>query len=309
MGARTSWLSRSLPPTLLGVAIILALVTVAVPVIVAEGALHMANRPTANPAAADRLASECNATWQAVAIQASDGTVLKAWYFTPADALGAAVLLLHGVGDTRLGVMGQAQLLLREGYATLLPDARGHGASGGSIVSYGLREARDAAEWERWMAARPGVRRTYGLGESMGASVLIESLALRPGFRAIVAECAFARFSEIARYRVAQQAPAELQFAAGPVTLLASWYTRARYGINLMQVAPVDAIRGSRTPVLLIHGTLDTNIPAQQSVELHSADPVYSELWLVDGARHVEAMSVEPQEYRRRVRDWLIWWR
>jgi predicted acyl esterase len=85
---------------------------------------------------------------------------------------------------------GHLQYLLRNGYAALMPDTRGYGASGGDLVTYGLKEARDTAMWAQWLARQPGVNRIYGLGESMGAAVLIQSLADHPGLRAIVAECA-----------------------------------------------------------------------------------------------------------------------
>ena len=54
---------------------------------------------------------------------------------TPARPNGAAAIVLHGVGDTRLGVLGQARFLLDAGYTVLTPDSRGHGASGGGGTS------------------------------------------------------------------------------------------------------------------------------------------------------------------------------
>jgi pimeloyl-ACP methyl ester carboxylesterase len=57
--------------------------------------------------------------------------------------------------------------------------------------------------------------------------------------------------------------------------------------------------------VLLIHGTADVNIPELQSRELHQVNPEATELWEVQGAAHVSAMTAEPQEYRRRVLAWF----
>jgi uncharacterized protein len=279
--------------------------SIAIPVVIAEGALHINGRPSANPAAADRLARICEAAWRPVSIIASDGVKLAGWFFTPAEHNGGAVLLLHGVGDTRLGMVTHAEFLLRAGYAVLLPDSRGHGASGGDLVTYGLKEGRDSAQWAHRMAAQPGVDRTYALGESMGAAVVIQSLAWHPGFRAVVAECPFARFSEIALYRVLQRTGGALAPIAPPIVAAATWYARSCYGVDLMQAVPADALRDSETPVLLIHGTLDTNIPPVQSRELHAANPRTTELWEVAGAIHVVAMSTEPQAYQRRVRDWF----
>ena len=121
----------------------------------------------------------------------------------------------------------------------LLPDSRGHGASGGDLVTYGLKEGLDAAQWAQWMAAQCGVDRTYALGESMGAAVAIQSLAFQPGFHAIVAECPFARFSEIALYRVSQRAYGALAPIAPPIVAAADH--RAVGGYGAVHVAAMSA--------------------------------------------------------------------
>jgi uncharacterized protein len=154
--------------------------TVVVPVFIAEGSLHIHGRIAPDSRAADYLARQNGATWQSAVLKAADGIPLQAWFFRPAEFNGGAVLLLHGVGDTRLGMTGHLQYLLRNGYAALMPDARGHGSSGGGLVTYGLKEARDAAMWAQWLRGQAGVERVYGLGESMGAGV--DSIArLSPG--------------------------------------------------------------------------------------------------------------------------------
>lgn len=275
---------------------------IVVPVFIAEGSLHIHNRIAPDSRAADYFATRNDATWQSAELQADDGIQLQAWFFRPAAFNGAAVLLLHGVGDTRLGMTGHLEYLLRNGYAALMPDARGHGSSGGNLVTYGLKEARDSAMWAQWLAGQPGVERIYGLGESMGAAVLIQSLACHPGFRAIVAECSFATFEEVAEYRVGRRL---LPIVAWPVVRIASWYSRLRYGLDVMQASPLAVLRSTKTPVLLIHGAADVNIPELQSRELHEVNPEATVLWKVGRATHVNAMTAEPQEYRRRVLSWF----
>src|ERR1051326_3731665 len=66
-----------------------------------------------------------------IAIRTSDGVELHAWLAKPPSFNGDAVILLHGVADNRAGMTGYAEMLQRHGFAVLLPDARGHGESGG----------------------------------------------------------------------------------------------------------------------------------------------------------------------------------
>ena len=89
------------------------------------------------------------------------------------------------------------------------------------------------------------------------------------------------------------------------MTQFAFWYARARYGYDLKSVSPLAAVAATSTPVLLIHGAADVNIPAGQSRELHTANPRGTELWIVPGAGHAEALGAEPQEYKRRVGEWF----
>src|ERR1700693_4204971 len=87
-----------------------------------------------------------------VQINASDGAVLRAWLFIPENSNGNSVLVLHGISDSRAGVMGLARLFVENRYAVLATDNRGHGESGGEIATYGLREADGVQRWGGWMS-------------------------------------------------------------------------------------------------------------------------------------------------------------
>lgn len=89
-----------------------------------------------------------------VAITTSDQVKLQAWLVRPANANGDAAIVLHGVGDNRLGMTGYAEMLLRHGFTVLMPDARGHGASGGQVVTYGLLERNDIRQWVEFVNER-----------------------------------------------------------------------------------------------------------------------------------------------------------
>jgi dipeptidyl aminopeptidase/acylaminoacyl peptidase len=276
-------------------------------VVLAEGALHIYDRPHAQTSAAEDWARQMDASWSAAELCAADGVRLSAWMFRPAPqhANGSAVLLLHGIGDTRTGMWSHANYLLDAGYAVLMPDSRGHGSSGGNVVGYGFWEAEDTARWLRWLGMQPGIERVYGLGESMGAANLLQSLALPSPVRAVVAECPFATFPEVSAYRLSHLSGIPFPFL-WPVRESGFVYARLRYGVWLGAASPAVAMARSVTPVLLVHGTADTNIPLGQSRELRAVERRgETELWEVPGAVHVSAISAEPSEMPRRVIDWF----
>jgi dipeptidyl aminopeptidase/acylaminoacyl peptidase len=194
--------------------------------------------------------------------------------------------------------MRHARFLLRAGYSVLTPDARGHGASGGKYVTYGVLEADDVRRWADWLTARPGVERLYGLGVSMGAAVLLQSLRVERRFRAAVAESPFTTFEEIAYDRLGSR-------LYWPVVNAGFGYARLRFGVNLWRASPMSAVRETAVPVLLIHGERDSNIAIRHSRALHAANPRATRLWAVAGAEHVQALSVAGERYGREVTGWF----
>src|SRR5215472_17355923 len=173
-------------------------------VVVTNGALHVP-RGTSPPAqAAEALARRTNSTWTDLQVHAPDGVILASWLFTPSAPNGAVVIALHGVDDTRMGMLAHAEFLLRSGFIVLVPDSRGHGASGATVITFGVREAADIRCWsDRLLKDRP-FGRLYGMGQSMGAAILLESLHTEPRWRAIVADSPFATFEEISYERLRQ---------------------------------------------------------------------------------------------------------
>jgi dipeptidyl aminopeptidase/acylaminoacyl peptidase len=201
-------------------------------------------------------------------------------------------------------MMGHAGFLLRAGYAVLAADSRGHGASGGDLLSYGVRESSDVRTWADWLAESRHAERLYGLGASMGGAILLQSLATELRFRAVVAECPFATFEEVAEDRLAQVARMPKPIFV-PVVWSGFVYARVRYGIDLRRASPADVVQRTDTPILLIHGTRDDNIPLRHSQELQALNPRDTRLWLVPGAGHVASLSADPGQYARRVTEWF----
>jgi pimeloyl-ACP methyl ester carboxylesterase len=206
---------------------------------------------------------------------------------------------------------GYARLLAAHGYSVLLPDARAQGASGGSLATYGLLERNDIRQWFDFLSAQDHPRCIFGLGESMGAAQLLQSLEAGTHFCAVVAESSFSNFHEIAYDRMGQ--PFHLGPFVGPwfgrtffrplvevAFLRASW----KYGLNLQQVSPEDAVATTQVPVFLIHGQIDGNIPVRHSRLIHGRNSK-TVLWEVPEADHCGAISTAPQEFEQRVLAWF----
>ncbi len=231
------------------------------------------------------------------------GVRQRAWYLVPLRDRGDAALVLHGIGDQRAGMLGQARLLARRGYRILLPDLRAHGASEGEISTYGVLERQDAAAWQRWLTER-GARCVVGLGSSLGAAVLLQSLAEGARFCGIVAECTYASFHEVALDRLGGGHWLRRQLLR-PMLAGSIVYARVRHGVDLGRASPVQAIAGATTPILLLHGDADDETPPAHSMRVQAARPAATELWSVPGAGHAAAIGRAPIAYERRVVGWF----
>jgi len=178
-------------------------------IFLAEGTLHPGRRPLPPEAVAQarKMGQRYGARFEDVAITAGDGVVLRAWNIqlqTKNQSQNDAVVLLHGVSDNRLGMIGYAQFLLDRGYSVLIPDARAHGTSGGEFATYGLLERDDIRRWFEWLNANQHPQCVFGFGESMGAAQILESLKTEPSFCAVGAESPFSSLREIGFDRVGQ---------------------------------------------------------------------------------------------------------
>jgi uncharacterized protein len=242
-----------------------------------------------------------------VAITTSDQFVLRGWLLRPTRPSGDAVVILHGLGDNRIGMTGYAQMLLAHGYTVLLPDSRAHGASGGALATYGLLERDDIRQWVDFLSADAHPECVYGIGESMGAALLLQSLQKESRFCAVVAESPFSTFREIAYDRMGQPfhlGPWVGQTLLRPLVEIAFLRARWKYGLRMGEISPEDAVAKSHVPVLLIHGQIDSNIPVRHSRAIHALVP-RTVLWEVPGTDHCGAMAMAPEEFENRVVRWM----
>jgi fermentation-respiration switch protein FrsA (DUF1100 family) len=99
--------------------------------------------------------------------------------------------------------------------------------------------------------------------------------------------------------RIAQRTGRALAALGEPLLSYQSW---PRYGVPPGRLAPLEAIRLYRGPVLVIGGTGDRNTPPAETRALYAAAPGPKALWLIEGLDHEAASSLWTDDYRSRVR-------
>src|SRR5512134_2905848 len=105
--------------------------TVVAGVILTELTVRPPHRPILEKVEAIAVSVRHHAPLRDVEITSAEGVPLRAWVMKPNGGHSDAVMLLHGIADNRVGMLGYAEIFLSRGYTVLLPDARAHGSSAG----------------------------------------------------------------------------------------------------------------------------------------------------------------------------------
>ena len=194
-------------------------------------------------------------------------------------------------------------MFLHPGFHLLFFDFRYFGDSDGAYTTAGLLETRDVEAAVAYLQRREDVdpSRVGALGFSMSAAALI--LTRSSGIHAIVADSAYASLEELIE-RQFFFFPGPLKW---PFVALTKVWAHLLLGVDVTQAAPMEAVRKLRTPLLLIHGADDSQIPAFHTREIAAnADPSLTEVWIVPGADHGLAHAQEGARYEARVLQFFL---
>lgn len=236
-----------------------------------------------------------------VAFPAADGVGLSAWYIPSGN--GAAIVLRHGAGSTRSGVLDHAAVLAGAGYGVLLTDARGHGRSDGRAMDFGWYGDEDIAGAVAFLQGLDDVDpdRIGVVGMSMGGEEAVGAASVE-GIRGVVAEGATNRTAEDKAW---------LSDAHGWRGALSEGVEAMTYGFTdlLTDADPPTSLRAAvraaaPRPILLIAGgDVEDEVFAAEHIRTGAPDSV--EVWVVPGAGHTAGLDTRPGEWTRRVLAFL----
>jgi len=299
---------RRVAQIVLGAVVLLPILAAGAGMLIGGGVLHPQRRSLTaiQIQQADQVFMRIGAIRDEFEVRAADGVVLRGWKVRPPKANGDWVLLFHGVSDNRIGVLGHAEFLLRNGYSVLMMDARAHGVSDGSLATYGWLERHDTRAIAEALNQSESVHCLFALGESMGAALALQSAAIEPRIDGVVAESSFSDLREVAYdYAGLHLSPWLGKTLFRPAVWTAIRQVEKEGGFQADEISPEKAVAQRGFPVLLICGELDRNIPARHSERIYTAARGVKQLWLVPGAGHSAAPGTAPREFEQRVVNFL----
>ncbi|HKG12825.1 MAG TPA: alpha/beta hydrolase [Pyrinomonadaceae bacterium] len=214
-----------------------------------------------------------------VRFKTADGLRLYGWLFhSQTEPAHASVIYFHGNGGNLSYCDWVGAGLAARGFDVLVFDYRGYGRSEGEPV--GERElyadadaAYDFATKGRGVA--PGKLVLYG--QSLGTAAAID-LASRRECGALVAESG-------------------LSSAADMAGAIMPWLPRFARGLTKNKLDSASKMARVSCPVLVVHGSRDELIPAEQGRRLFDAAREPKQLRIVEGAGHNDLSGVGGGEY------------
>lgn len=235
---------------------------------------------------------------RSVTLATPGGLPVEGWLL-PGTGKGA-LLLLHGIRADRTQMLARARFLHAAGYAVLLVDLPGHGASPAPAITFGLREgAAVKASLDYLRRTYPG-RRVGVIGVSLGAASYV-LCADCPRADAVVLESMYPTIEEgledRLRMRVGPLAPLLLPLLLGQLSL--------RLDIEPAQLRPIARMPELGAPVFIASGDADLHTTIAETRRIFDAATGEKLLWEVPGAAHVDLHRFAPAEYERRILAFL----
>jgi pimeloyl-ACP methyl ester carboxylesterase len=252
----------------------------------------------------------------------------------PDDNPGAPIVVFcHEFTATRHSAVRYAWFLREAGFRVFTFDFRAHGDSG-CPQGYAPRqwatqgEIFDLRSALRWLRGREENRSPDSIGNavkgpgpvfspvalfgiSRGAVVALSVAETEASAVAVVSDGAFSTIDTLDAY-ITRWAPIFVPRPALRITPKAvfhfyRWlaFKLSQHRLSVRFVDVTRALKRLRLPVLFIHGGKDSYLGTDQAQMLCDLVDADKEMWVVPDADHNEAVEVAPDEYSRRIVQFL----
>ena len=245
-----------------------------------------------------------------------DGLMLSGCYLRAAQPRRGVVLFGLEFGSNCWACRSYCEHLVENGFDVFAFESRNQGSSDTMpgyeplqwVTTY---EVRDVAAALAYLKCRPDAdpRGVGFFGISKGAGAGLMAAARDSYIRCCVTDGVFATYTTLLPYMKQWFRIYNTHYAIQG--LIPLWF----YG--LIGLAGIRLIERERRccfphlerylprlaprPLLMIHGLADTYIKAEMTTQLFALARAPKELWLVDNAKHNQALQIAGEEYRQRV--------
>ena len=225
--------------------------------------------------------------WIPVPPTSPKGERIHGWWIPAKKPAVGVLLYLHGNGINIGANVAHATRFHQLGFSVLLIDYRGYGKSQGGFPSESQVYQDAKAAWNYLIQKRQiPAKQIFVYGHSLGGAIAIDLGVSHPEAAGLILESTF----------TSMQAMVALssQFRIFPVKLLLN-----------QRFDSITKVKLLKMPVLFIHGTADSVVPAEMSKILFAVAPEPKQIFLVPAAGHNDVADVAGSQYLQTIEEFL----
>lgn len=200
------------------------------------------------------------------------------------------IIVVHGYNTSGKQMYWASSEFYKRGYNVLAIDLRGHGQSEGDYIGLGSLDQYDVCAWISFLEEYDKDCKIGLYGVSMGASAIMNAASNGLSDRVLVVmeDSGFSKPWDVFEYHMKET----FTIPTFPFLNITNLLVNYKLGYSL-KLGPIDIIENNTIPTLFIHGTNDFLIPMQMVNDLYDLATCTKELYLIEGAGHVEANEVD----------------
>ncbi|HFD2030739.1 TPA: alpha/beta hydrolase [Clostridium perfringens] len=249
-----------------------------------------------------------SASKEDITLKSFDGLNLTSTLIMNENPTKKFIVLVHGVSICYVGSLKYFDIFYKNGFNILIVNQRRHGKSEGKYSTYGFYEKYDVNMWIEYLKSRFGNDIILGLhGESMGAGTVMETIPLNDSIKFVIEDCGYSNFHELIGFQITHAYKNRLvRKILRPSLIFANFFMKTKAKFSMKKIVPIDIVSSTSLPMMFIHGKEDYFVPWYMAVDLYKAKTKgYKELYLVEGAKHAEALEVNKILYEKKIMTFI----
>ncbi len=224
------------------------------------------------------------------------GQKLKGYYY-PGGANGKKIaFIIHGYRSEHADTAGlYYDYYHSRGIDVFCCDHTAAGSSEGKYIGFDVLETQDCLAWVRFLCRQFGKDVQIILhGFSMGAATVMQMSSHCPSnVKFIVEDSGYVN------------ARASLDHQIGPFYGPLRRINKVAAGYDLDDSDVTRSLEESRIPMLFVHGQQDKLVPFENGPVLYGMYEGPKDCFFPEGAKHIESMYVEPEQYAAKIDRFL----
>lgn len=238
---------------------------------------------------------------QTIYLTTKDDLRLEAWYIKTDSIAKGTVVMFHGHGSNKSGMMDEANEFLKMGYNTFLLDFRAHGNSEGNTCTIGYYESEDV-KLAYDCVKDLGEKNIVLWGISLGAAAITKTIhdsSIQPN--KIILEMPFGSLLQAAEGRLRIMGlPSE------PTATLLAFWGGTEHGFWAFNLKPSEYAKKINCPVLLQWGKNDPRVSRTEIDAIYNNIPSAKKLVVYDSSAHESLCDKENEKWKQEVKDFLL---